>query len=145
MHYHKIDVFIDKCTKNHLKIRSFDWLKKMWKFCKKNMKKWKSLKKNGLERDWTHDHWVATWQKILRASKLPLGQTRFGVSGSETRVDKILGHLNLKKFKNTRASMFFMFDLQIPQIMLKSLFLNAIGRSKNKTCSVFHHEHEGGC
>ena len=38
LHYHKIDVFIDKCSKNHLKIRSFDWLKKCESFVKKHEK-----------------------------------------------------------------------------------------------------------
>ena len=81
MHYHKIDVFIDKCTKNHLKMRSFDWLKKCQSFVKKH-EKYESLEKRmvlrGIEPMTIEWH---TWQKTLKASKLPLGQTRICVSG----------------------------------------------------------------
>ena len=35
-HNHKIGMLNDKCAKNHLKMRSFDWLKKLLKFVKKN-------------------------------------------------------------------------------------------------------------
>ena len=40
-------MLIDKCTKNHLKMRSFDWFLKKSKFVKRNEKITKFGKKNG--------------------------------------------------------------------------------------------------
>src|ERR1043165_5039228 len=50
LHYHKIDAFIDKCLKNHLKMRSFDWSKKLLKFEEKNEKFEKNWSLQGLNR-----------------------------------------------------------------------------------------------
>src|ERR1051325_8232236 len=45
-----------------------------------------------------------TCQSDLKASRQPLDQTCWGVSGLRTRVDIRLDYLNLKKIKNTREA-----------------------------------------
>ena len=69
---------------------------------------------------------VTTWQGDLKASKLPLSETRAGVSGLRTRVKIILENLNLKTNQEHARILFFMFDLQIAKFKLKSSFLNEI-------------------
>ena len=80
LHYHKIDAFIDKCLKNHLKMRSFDWLKKLLKFYKKNMKIWsfceKRMKKVVLMGVEPMTKGCTTWQKELMGKQTTTRPTR---------------------------------------------------------------------